>query len=59
MIAYPLCCRSGQGQQMQFDQLRRRKFIALMGSVGAALRDDQPSKVGKSLNRSDGIGREV
>ena len=35
MLANALCCRSGQGQRMQFDRLRRRDFIALFGGAAA------------------------
>jgi hypothetical protein len=35
ILANPLCCHSGQGQRMQFDRLRRRDFIALLGGAAA------------------------
>jgi hypothetical protein len=36
MLANPLCCQPGLGQQMQFDQLKRREFITLVGGSAAA-----------------------
>jgi putative ABC transport system substrate-binding protein len=36
MLANPVCCRPGQGRQMmQFDRLKRREVITLIGSVAA------------------------
>ena len=34
MLANPLCCHSGEGQQMPFDRLQRREFITLLGAGG-------------------------
>jgi ABC-type uncharacterized transport system substrate-binding protein len=36
MLANPLCCHSGEGQQMPFDRLQRREFISLLGGAVAA-----------------------
>jgi hypothetical protein len=33
--ANPLCCHFGQGQRMQFDRLKRRQFITLLGGAAA------------------------
>jgi putative ABC transport system substrate-binding protein len=39
ILANPLCCLAGQGQQMHFDRLKRREFITLLGaSIAWALR---------------------
>jgi hypothetical protein len=35
MLANPLCCHFGQGQRMQFDRLRRRDVITLIGGAAA------------------------
>jgi hypothetical protein len=34
-LANPLCCHFGQGQRMQFDRLKRRQFITLLGGAAA------------------------
>jgi hypothetical protein len=36
MLANPLCCQLGQGQRMQFDHLKRREFITLLGGAAVA-----------------------
>jgi hypothetical protein len=34
-LANPLCYHFGQGQRMQFDRLKRRQFITLLGGAAA------------------------
>ena len=36
IFANPLCCPLGEGQQMQFDPMKRRKFITLIGGAAVA-----------------------
>src|SRR3954453_11788458 len=36
MLANPICCHSGWRQRMQFDHLKRREFIALVGGAAVA-----------------------
>jgi putative tryptophan/tyrosine transport system substrate-binding protein len=35
ILGNPLCCHSGYGQRMQFDRLKRRRFITLLCGAAA------------------------